>query len=88
MSEERDIMNFLNAETSSKIARELVDHLLRFVTDPDGAGTVDYSYDVSGGKISSREANTWISFNLDKDLFWASENKRIAVTFTAHKKIM
>jgi hypothetical protein len=28
------------------------------------------------------------SFNLDKDLFWASENQRIAVTFTAHKKIV
>ena len=28
------------------------------------------------------------SFNLVKDLFWASENKRIAVTFTAHKKIV
>ena len=26
------------------------------------------------------------TFGLDKDLFWASENKRIALTFTAHKK--
>jgi len=64
---ERDVLEFLNPETSSKIAREFVDHLLRFVSNPDEAGSVDFDYDISGGKIKSRDTNTWISFNLDPD---------------------
>ena len=39
-------------------------------------------------KIAGESLKFIDSCNLDKDLFWASENKRIAVTFTAHKKIM
>ena len=63
---ETDILEMLDDEYKNAIVGEFSSYIQKFSKDPKNAGKVDYSFDVSKGKITSQEANTSLDFDVDK----------------------
>jgi hypothetical protein len=77
MSEEKtvDFTSYLNDESAIVFAKELAEHIERFkgydklktTAEKELVGSTDCQYDMSGGKMVGENANTWFSFDLNRD---------------------
>jgi hypothetical protein len=72
---EKDILELLTDETAEQVAKELTEQVAAFgafaklkdKTAKEKIGMVDFSFDLSKGKVASENANTWFAFDLKRD---------------------
>lgn len=74
--ESKDLKDFFNEESAIRVADDLYEHLARFKdytniknkVDREIVGALDYSYDLSKGKVKGNGANTWFTFDLKEGI--------------------
>ncbi len=64
---EPDILELLTDKNRETMVKEFSKYIQQFSKDPKNAGKLDYSFDISKGKIQSQDANTWISFDVKEN---------------------
>jgi hypothetical protein len=62
-----DILEMITEDVADQVASDLIDCIVLIQEEGDDAGSVDFSYDVSAGKIVIQDANTWLYFDLPQD---------------------